>query len=164
MPVRREAVRRRVGPALYQVMEPGDQIIAGTWAMSGSAPAWDALAALPAIALGIAGGANHFTNVSGPFTNVSGPVFGGAASMSVFFSTLLMLPLQLRRRQVFVAVTQRQFICYRLSRMGNEPTRPRRQDRGTSRLAFDVAAHALFSESEDNRARMTAFLERRDRT
>jgi hypothetical protein len=114
--VRREAVKRRVGPALYQAMEPGDQIIAGTLAISGSAPAWDALAALPALAGGIAGGVNLFSNVSGP-------AFGADASISVIFGTFLMLLFQLRRGPVFLAVTQRQLICYRLARMDNEPTR-----------------------------------------
>jgi hypothetical protein len=43
--VRTEVVKRRVGSALYQAMEPGDQIIVGTSAMSRYSPAWDLLAA-----------------------------------------------------------------------------------------------------------------------
>ena len=113
--MRAEAVKRQVGPAIYQAMEPGDQIIAGTLAMPGSAPAWDALAALPAIPVGIAGGINFFTNVSSP-------IFGVLAGIGVL-SAFLMLPLQFRRAPVFVAVTRQQLICYRLSRMGNEPAR-----------------------------------------
>jgi hypothetical protein len=52
--VRREVVKRRVGPALDQALEPGDRIIAGTLAVSGYSPAWDLLAAAPAIASGVA--------------------------------------------------------------------------------------------------------------
>jgi hypothetical protein len=115
MPVRREAVRRRVGPVLYQVMEPGDQIIAGTWAMSGWSAAWDALAGLPAIAGGVVGAGGLF----GSFNPPSG--FGVTVGLGL--GPVVLLPLQFWRRPVFVAVTRQQLICCRLSRMGGEPTR-----------------------------------------
>jgi hypothetical protein len=115
--VRTEAVKRRVGPALYRSMEPGDQIIAGTLAMPGAAPAWDALAALPALAAGIAASLNFFTSASNP-------TLGAVADIGVLSTFCLMLPLQFRRGPVFLAATQRQLICYRLSRFGNEPMRP----------------------------------------
>jgi hypothetical protein len=98
-------------------MEPGDQIIAGTLAMPGAAPAWDALAALPALAAGIAASLNFFTSASNP-------TLGAVADIGVLSTFCLMLPLQFRRGPVFLAATQRQLICYRLSRFGNEPMRP----------------------------------------
>jgi hypothetical protein len=112
--VRSEIVKRRVGPALYEVMEPGDQIMAGTLAMTGPSPAWELLLALPALAGAVAGAANLFGNLSLPL--LISPVL-------VFVPFLLAWPLQLSRRPVFVAITQRQFICYGLSRLGNEPSR-----------------------------------------
>ena len=112
--MRREAIKRRVSPALYQVMEPDDQIMAGALAMTGPSPAWDALLALPALAGGIAGAAGLFGSFSPP--QVIGPVL-------VFIPFLVAWPLQLSRKPVFVAVTQRQFICYAMSRFGNEPSR-----------------------------------------
>jgi hypothetical protein len=112
--VRTETVKRRVGPALYQVMEPGDQIIAGALAMSGYSPAWDLLAAVPSLAGGVVGSVGLFSN----YTASPGPTLAGLGLGSFILSSL-----QLQRRPVFVAVTQRQFICYRLSRVGSEPTR-----------------------------------------
>jgi hypothetical protein len=112
--VRREVVKRRVGSALYQVMEPGDQIMAGALAMTGPTPAWDLLLALPALAGGAAAAANLFGGSSPP--QLLAPVL-------VFVPFLFAWPLQLSRKPVFVAVTQRQLICYRMSRLGNEPFR-----------------------------------------
>jgi hypothetical protein len=112
--VRRDIVKRRVGPALYEAMEPGDQIIAGALAMTGPSPAWELLLALPALAGGVAGAAGLFSSLSPP--QLLGPVL-------VFVPFLFAWPLQLRRKPVFAAVTQRQFICYGMSRFGHEPSR-----------------------------------------
>jgi hypothetical protein len=112
--VRREVVKRRVGPALYQAMEPGDQIIAGTWAMSGCSPAWDVLAGAPGVASGVAGAVALFSSYA------ASPI---PALVGLGLSPLILVPLQHWRRPVFIAVTQRQFICYRLSKVGNEPIR-----------------------------------------
>jgi len=112
--VRPDVVKRRVGPALDQAMEPGDQIIAGTLAMSGYSPAWDVLAAAPAIGSGVAGTVGLFSNYS------PSPAL---VLVGLGLSPLILVPLQHRRWPVFLAVTQRQFICYRLSKVGNEPTR-----------------------------------------
>jgi hypothetical protein len=112
--VRKEVVKRRVGPALYQAMEPGDEIIAGTWAMSGCSPAWDVLAGVPGVASGVVGSVGLFSN------STASP---GLALVGLGLSPLILVPLQLGRRPLFIAVTQRQFICYRLARFGNEPTR-----------------------------------------
>jgi hypothetical protein len=114
MPTRREVVKRRVEPALHKVMQPGDQITAGTWALSGSAPAWDALAGLPAIAGGVAGAAGLVSNYSPP---------ADLAAIGLGLAPFALFPLQLRRSPVFVAVTRDQLICYRLSRIGNQPAR-----------------------------------------
>jgi len=110
--VRRETVKRRVGPALYQVMEPGDQIIAGVLVITGPSAAWDLFPALCAVFCGVLGSAGLFSSFSPP------PIVAGLGIATV----LLTLPLQLRRRPLFVAVTQRQLICYRMSKLGTEPS------------------------------------------
>jgi hypothetical protein len=112
--VRRNIIKRRVGPALYQVMETSDQIMAGALAMTGPSPAWDLLLAFPALFGGTLAAEGLFSSFGAP--QPLGPIF-------VFVPFLLALPLQLSRKQVFVAVTQRQLICYRMSRFGNEPSR-----------------------------------------
>jgi hypothetical protein len=112
--VRREILKRRLGPALYQVMEPGDHIVAGTLAMTGPSPAWELFLALPVLIGTTAAAEGLFSSFSPP--QLLGPVF-------VFVPFLLALPLQLSRKQVFVAVTQRQLICYGMSKLGNEPSR-----------------------------------------
>ena len=111
--MRRDIVKRRVGPALYQVMEPGDQIMAGASAITGPSLAWDMFLPLPALAGGVAGAVGLFSSLSPP--QMLGPVL-------VFVPLLFAWPLQFWRKPVFVAVTQRQFICYRMSRFGNEPS------------------------------------------
>src|SRR3984885_15919708 len=95
-------------------MEPGDQIIAGALAMTGPSRPWELLLALPALAGGLAGAAGLFSSLSPP--QLLGPVL-------VFVPFLFAWPLQFRRKPVFVAVTQRQFICYGMSRFGHEPSR-----------------------------------------
>jgi hypothetical protein len=111
--VRTDVVKRRVGPALYQAMEPGDQIIAGALAMSGYSPAWDVLASVPSVAGGAVSSVGLFSTAGSP----------GLALVGLGVSPFILVPLQIGRRPLFVAVTQRQFICYRLSRVGSEPTR-----------------------------------------
>ena len=106
MASRRSTVKRRVGPALYQVMEPGDQIIAGTLAMSGIGPWLEMLFILLVIALEVAG-ITAGTNLA--------PFWPGLAP-------LLLVVRLATRRPVFVAVTQRQLICYRMS-WNYEPVR-----------------------------------------
>jgi hypothetical protein len=111
VPVRRKTVKRTVGPALYGVMEPGDQIIAGTLAVTGPAPWLDMLGSvLPLVSASVG-----LTTGSTP-----APIWDLASGL---LFTLFMLVIMFRRRPVFVAVTQRQLICYRLSRTNNEPQR-----------------------------------------
>lgn len=106
MAVRRSTIKREVGPALGKVMEPGDQIVAGTWAVAGPGPWLDMLATVPFLAFGAFG-----------ITTGASPGAWG------FLPALLSVVLPFRRRPVFVAVTERQFICYRLSWMTNDPVR-----------------------------------------
>ena len=112
--MRRDIVKRRVGPALYQVMEPGDQIMAGALAIAGPSLSWDMFLTLPALAGAVAGAVGLFSSLSPP--QMLGPVL-------VFVPLLFAWPLQFWRKPAFIAVTQRQFICYRMSRLGNEPSR-----------------------------------------
>lgn len=104
--VRRNTIKREVGPALCKVMEPGEQVIAGTWAMAGPGPWLDMFGVVPFIAFEVA----RITAGAGP----------GAWS---FVPSLVPLALLVWRRPMFVAVTERQLICYRLSRMTSEPVR-----------------------------------------
>lgn len=99
MALRTSTIKLAVGPALYRVMEPGDQIMAWTWAMAGPGPWLDLLGAAlsaPGIALGVAGIATGPN--PGSFWVVVAPSLLPLASLVVV----------LWRRPVFVAVTQRQ--------------------------------------------------------
>jgi hypothetical protein len=106
--VRRTTIKLRVAPALERVVEPGDRVIAGMSAMTGPAPLLDLAVGLPVIVLSFVG--------IGARTDVIA-LWGGLASW------LLSTALLFSRRPVFIAVTERQLICYRLSRIGSEPTR-----------------------------------------
>jgi hypothetical protein len=108
--VRKDDLKRRVEPTLYQVMEPGDQIVGGTLTMTGSMT-WDLMAGVPAIMAMVAGTAG----LIGAANPSAGLAFAG-------LPPLALLP-QLRRRLVFVAVTRQELIGYRMSRMGNKPDR-----------------------------------------
>jgi hypothetical protein len=106
MSVRRNTIKREVGPALYSVMEPGDQIVAGTWAAAGIGPWLDVVAAMLVVAFALVG-----------------VKLGDGPTWATFGVILLPLLRVGTRRPVFVAVTQRQLICYRLSRVTNSPGR-----------------------------------------
>lgn len=112
MAVRRSTIKLAVGPALYNVMEPGDQIIAGTWAMAGPGPWLDLLGAV----VGVAGVALA-AGLAGIKTGA------GLGALMAVAPTLVSAVMQFRRWPVFMAVTQRQLICYRLSRTKNAPAR-----------------------------------------
>jgi hypothetical protein len=86
-------------------MEPGDRIIAGTWAMTGPAPWLDMLGLVPLVFMFVESTAGVPLD---PFQPLA---------------SFLPLVLLIWRRPVFVAVTQRQLICYRQSRMNNAPVR-----------------------------------------
>jgi hypothetical protein len=108
MAMRRKVIKQRVGPALYQVMEPGEEIMAGLLAIEGLPPLLDLIVALPLVTFSLA---SIDTGRSG---------FGVGVGL---LGSLLTLATQFLRRPVFMAVTQRQLICYRLSRFGSEPVR-----------------------------------------
>jgi hypothetical protein len=106
--VRRKTIKLRVAPALERVMEPGDRIIAGMSALTGLPPPLDLAVSLPVVAL-------SFESIGARRDVIA--LLGGLASW------LLSVVLLFSRRPVFVAVTERQLICCRLSRIGSEPTR-----------------------------------------
>lgn len=82
--------------------------------MSGCSPAWDVLAGAPGVASGAVSSVGLFSN------STASP---GLALVGLGLSPLIQVPLQLVRRALFIAVNHGQFICCRLSRFGNEPTR-----------------------------------------
>ena len=113
MAVRRSTIKLQVGPALYKIMEPGDQIIAGTSAMTGPGFWLDMLGAVAGVVAAVIG-----VRLAGIMTGpIPGLVVAGAAP------GLLSAVVSSCRKPVFVAVTQRQLICYRMSRMTNRPAR-----------------------------------------
>jgi hypothetical protein len=109
-------MRARIGPALYSVMEPGDQIVAGALTRTGP-PLWVgqgiSLLILPAaialIAVSLPLGANH--------GYASAAVGLGVFLLGIVHSLSLLLP-----KHVIVAVTRRQLICYRLT-VSDAPSR-----------------------------------------
>jgi hypothetical protein len=106
--VRKSSIKREIGPALYKVMEPGDRVIAGTWAVAGPGPWLDLLGCVPFFAFGTVG------------------LVTGASPDPFWLMTpwAILLGLLFWRKPVFIAVTERQLICYRLSRTANKPLRP----------------------------------------
>lgn len=109
MAIRRKTIKREVGQALHKVMEPDDRIVAGTWAAAGPGPWLDILAIAGFFVLEMA--ALRMGASPGPLWEMTGP----AIPMATYFW----------RRPVFVAVTERQLICYRLARITNDPLGPR---------------------------------------
>jgi hypothetical protein len=107
--VRRKTIKLQVEPALREVMEPDDEIMAGMLAMAGLSPLTEIMVSLPVIVFTFAG------------------IGAGRDILGIWITLLgswLTLAITLRRRSVFVAVTQRQLICCRLAKFGNEPVRP----------------------------------------
>jgi hypothetical protein len=109
--------RSRVGPALYSVMEPGDEIEAGAWVRTGPRQSVDMAAALGMLAATVA---------SQLLIRSSGDVHGNAVALFAYgllpLATIATVLVPFFRKQVFVAVTRRQLICYRLTLSG----RPKR--------------------------------------
>lgn len=111
-------MKLRVGPALYSVMEPDDEILAGASTCTGPSPWVDVLAPL------------GFVLVLATFLPPGNliwhiPVPGVVAEILwcvVTGLTLGSVALTFLRKQLFVAVTRRQVICYRLTKVG-EPAR-----------------------------------------
>jgi hypothetical protein len=109
--------RARVEPALYSVMAPGDQIVAGMYARLGPPLGLDLLPPLVAWLV--------FTLTARWDIGLAGHghlAAANAVSLAVAILTIAVSAPPIFRKQVFVAITQRQFICYRLTLFG----RPRR--------------------------------------
>jgi hypothetical protein len=104
--VARNKAKGRVGPALYSVMEPGDDIVAGVMTDRGSRPGLEFLLALTAFAVGTGG----FFGLVGSWLSPGARTILGAAGFAAIITPLATFVL---RRPVFLAVTQRTLICYR---------------------------------------------------
>jgi hypothetical protein len=104
---RRDTVKSQIGPALYRAMKPGDQIVAGMRVQAGLTPQLDLMICLPCAA----------------FTAIAGIVGIGAGFATGLAAWFVPLVLQFGRRPVFIAVTSRELICYRVSRLDSEPGR-----------------------------------------
>jgi hypothetical protein len=110
----RNKIKGRIGPALYSAMEPGDDVVAGVLAEAGSGPRLDLLAGLIAVSMAIVG----VYDLSGSgLSRIAGLDFG-TMNLIVWLLTALTF---VARKPVFVAVTQRSLICYRVSRLGRSP-------------------------------------------
>lgn len=105
-------MRLRVGPALYQVMAPGEQILAGAYGVTGLRRPWSLVST--AIVL-----------MSNPVFDPAVDRFTSMHSLAGFVLTMcpaiaLALEAAYRRRRVFLAVTDRQLICIRMSSLGTD--------------------------------------------
>lgn len=112
----RNEIKGRVGPALYSVMEPGDDIVAGTMTAARSRPCLEVLVVLAGLGIGtveLFGNLGHGLN-PGARAILGAVGFGAGMAPAVA---------QIMRKPVFVAVTQRQLICYRMSRFDHAPVR-----------------------------------------
>jgi hypothetical protein len=108
MAISRSVIRQQAGPALYQVMEPGDEIMAGLLAKTGLPPLLDSIAVLAPVAVAFAG------------------IIPGRSMTFIWAGSLPSLAtvaIPFLHRPVFVAVTREQLICYQLSRIRNKPVR-----------------------------------------
>jgi hypothetical protein len=107
-----DAIRERAAPALQEAMEPSEKIIAGAAADRGTSPV--------VVALCVVG--------AGLFPLIALLTNSGLTSHKYWWLHLvdgLVFPLAayFLQRPVFIAVTNRQFICYRLARLGHRPVR-----------------------------------------
>jgi hypothetical protein len=108
----RTNVRARVSPALFAAMEPGDQVVADMLAQTGPTLGIDLAVSLILVVGGLADGALLIWRIVHGYG--SADPLGGA----LIFGGLLAAVLALRRKQVFLVVTRRQFICFGLGRSG----------------------------------------------
>lgn len=112
---RRQAVRRAqtrllVGPALYQVMEPGEQILAGTCGWTGRRRTWRSPGEALVFAVGLV--------VDAPFHLLGREplVVSIALGIVLYGAPVLSAAMRGRNRPAFLAVTDRQLICVAASR------------------------------------------------
>jgi hypothetical protein len=98
--------KRHVGPALHGVMEPGERILAGAYAVTGWR--WRETC----VALGLSG----WAVLTFPLLGHLSPL----GSLLLGLAPILLVPLYVldtTRRRVFVAVTDRQLICVSMKRL-----------------------------------------------
>src|ERR1022692_743440 len=112
----RNKIKGRIGPALYSVMEPGDDVVAGVLAETGPGPRFDLLAGLASVGLAIV----SLYYLSGPGLN---RVAGLDLSAVSFIGWLVTALISVARKPVYIAVSQRSLICYRVSRLDHAPVR-----------------------------------------
>jgi hypothetical protein len=103
-------VRAGVSPELNSVMEPGDQVVADMLAQTGPSVAIDLAVSLCLVIAGL--GAIALSTWRLVHGEGGTDWLGGVAVVG----GLLALVPQWLRRQVFVVITRRQVICYRLGR------------------------------------------------
>jgi hypothetical protein len=108
----RTSLRARVSPALFAATEPGDQVVADMLAQTGPTMAIDLALSLIVVAGGLAESAVLIWRLVHGYGGTD--PLGGA----LIFAGLLGAALALRRKQVFLVVTRRQFICFGLGRSG----------------------------------------------
>jgi hypothetical protein len=113
------ATKRSVGPALYRVMEPGEQILAGAFGRVGRLHPWAAWATFVTWTVGALVTAPFLDLIPRPLpvTELLG------MSVVIVMTPTLTAEVGLHRG-VFLAVTDRQLICVRM-RQG-APVRPRK--------------------------------------
>jgi hypothetical protein len=108
--VRRGQTRLLVGPTLYQVMEPGERILAGACGWTGRRRTWRSPGEALVFALGLVIDAPFHLLGRGPLL-VSIPL-----GIVLYGAPVLSAAMRGRNRQVFLAVTDRQLICVANSR------------------------------------------------
>jgi hypothetical protein len=116
----RKSVKRHVGPALFQHMQPGDRIVGGFAGSRGISPNWESLCAYLTLAI-IVPRADYLArlhpgspaHLAEGLALISGPVL----------VSLGLQLLRLRRAPLFIAVTEQQVICYELTRLDSFPVR-----------------------------------------
>lgn len=111
----RNKIKGRIGPALYSVMETGDDVLAGVLAEVTLGPLVD----VPIAFAGTCSLIVALYDVFGPGLSQAGAV---ATAASVGLSLVLAAAL-LMRKHVFIAVTQNSLICYRVSRLDQSAVR-----------------------------------------
>lgn len=103
-------VKQQVGPWLYRFMVPGERIVTGVRAVAGPPPAG-------LLAVGLAFGLADIAY----WINLL--VHGMGSPIPPGLVTPVLLGLNYLNRPVFLAVTDRQVICFRLSAYGGKPAR-----------------------------------------
>jgi hypothetical protein len=118
----RKTVKHRVGPALHELLQPGDRIVAGFVAYPSISPNWDALWAFPSLLIA---GLVSWDIAHPPASGARNPTEGLVLIVGPQLVSMVLRLIRVCRPPLFIAVSEQQFICYYLSRIGSEPVRPR---------------------------------------